>query len=481
MPKPIKKKPSRPVTASKVKRKVPAIEAAIPQRKGPSKEDILSALKVLSQISDDHQTASEWWQELELEKRDAQLLGRKCEKISIISGTTKSESTTEDLDQHFVYRVGTQIIMILTPVHIFSGSNLRRRTIAFLRPLGEIMPWIYAVSGKNINVTAANVLDSEIWTEAVYEFGNFHHVKDFPTDGWDVVHNRRKGISFACHAEVKLMLAYACGIYMKYSPNGAKLSVRKQIGQLWTLRKILQSKNKLPLKVEIKIDREPCKSCEAIKKLLEDMSGIHFIITVVLNLGQLKLTRNEGKGKGWYWPNVAEDELSCDEESSDSDEEELDLSPTPRQRKIPSKRVYCDEVGYDDGIDELQLVTPSEVAPSRPQVVIPMRPAMPIPVVKTKSKTKHRTGRKRKWTEDDEDLDRTYEPVASMHGSSNPKQTPRKTPRTGLISPIYTPPFHQIEEDFEETHITKKTVRLVERDMSPSARAQIRKFSYCTL
>jgi hypothetical protein len=405
----------------------------------------------------------------------------------------------EDFDQFFLYRNGNKL-MILSPVEIFKSPRTvsKKKVFGFIRRAGTSTPLMYSISGYTEYLNPhPKLLDTNEWPGLVYTFGFFYGHR-FQTDGWDGTHGMVNGANEAGHAEPQLMLFYACYLLTKLS--GVVEPISKQFNRLYRLRDFKSAKT-----AEIFLSRAPCQSCKRFQELIEDITGISFIIKVTSNVGRISLSRDQYGYE--VLPTCAED---SDTENA-AHQEELrsmlrQIKGLTKDNEKLKKRMALPMPSTEESESEDSLT--EEAPKSRVQIVVPKRrliearvpktdrsPAANVTTKTSKMTTKEknhsskvfaisefadlpRTPRKRRYnSEDDEDyqLPGGQSLVDTSPTGSTAK---RKSSRSGLSS-TKPPQFESWEDlafndsDFEEIE------RVVRRERSVISLARrLKKFKH---
>ena len=240
---------------------------------------------------------------------------------------TESElsESSKVLDQYFVFRASSNSVMLLAPVESLQCNHRynNKKVLGFIRTQGTSFPLMLALPGwKTCAEAHDRLLDSELWSERVHQFAE-HVGHQFRTDGFDLLHNKKVGLSHASHVECKLMLWFAHHIYARRIKE--EVNFRKLIC-LHSLKSTIEA--------DIVVSEEPCKQCKTFKNLIEWYTGLKFTFKVCSNLGLLQSYRDANGRKSY--PRFAYDESEPDVSSlvEEEDEEEHIYPLQPRSPNI---------------------------------------------------------------------------------------------------------------------------------------------------
>jgi hypothetical protein len=327
-----RKKPSANVKKAKKKKKAkpkPKSKPAAAKKPIASPEKILRALEVVLKYfegigSEDH--VQDWMDDNGFSERDdLQKLRKSCTAISNIlqakaspvevSGETEASETMKILDEYYVFRAGSNSVMLLAPIEAFRCNQRysRKKVLGLIRKSGHGggYPLMFAFPGwKSCVEEHPRMLDSEIWSDRVLQFADLHG-HTFRTDGFDVHHQKKVGASFASHVEGKLMLFFACELLQRRVHE--KLDLRR----LWRLRDLTSG-----TEAKIFISEKACNDCLKFKRVVESVTGLNFTFQVCKNLGMLHPFRTP-KGYKRYPLYAGEEE----EEDEEDQEDEEDFQP----------------------------------------------------------------------------------------------------------------------------------------------------------
>jgi hypothetical protein len=264
--------------------------------KEKKKEKFLRAFKEVTSCLksvEDEEDVEDWMGDMGISGEDIKNVRKSCEAISnLLRVKEKPVKTTrqdnETLDQYFVLRQGYRSVILLAPVESLRCNSRygKKKVLGVLRKVGMACPLKLAFPGwKNCADAHDRLLDSELWAERVLKFAK-HIDHRFKDNGFDQYHKKEIGASYASHVEPKLMLFFACRLFV--NRVGEPLNLRK----LHLLRR-LQSGTE----AEIIVSEEPCTDCKKFQEVIELVTGLKFKVKVCQNLGILKRYRNDKGAK----------------------------------------------------------------------------------------------------------------------------------------------------------------------------------------
>ena len=356
-------------------------------------------------------------------------LRRACTAISdllkaraspVNTGNRVSESSS-GLDEYFIYRAASNSVMLLGPIESIRCNRYysNKKVLGFIRRRGEGYPFMIAFPGWTPCAEAhEKVLDSEIWTKYVMQFAK-NVGFTFQEDRFEVHNKIRPGTTHASHVEPKLLLFFACHIFIKRMKRKANLK------QLHLLRHSGST-----TEVEIFISEEPCYSCKKFKREIETVTGLKFHFRVCRNLATLKFYRNTRGCK--TYPSFAADEaelverIQIEEEDNNEEYEEYERR-FPLQPRSPN----------------IMVIMKSHISSTKTEITHAKLSSVKNQSLAIIDVTKPPC-RKRQY-EDTEDEDDYAEPQRRLQSSSKCAITPPRRTRasiksgTGLMSPTPTP------------------------------------------
>lgn len=209
------------------------------------------------------------------------------------AGNTTTPEILESFKDYFVYRSSPKNFTILAPVDVFSiTKDVKKKTIGFIRAMGEDWPLMYSISGVESCIKHPKVLDNDEWSRLSFEFGKNHGFQS-QCSGWErsQKRNKEKGTDAASHVERKLMLWYSAMMLEKHTRKNETPDIL--LLKLHKLHRIFpRDIDSTQVTAEILLNRKPCKNCRVFRDMLEDITGLKFIFTFIPTLGKCALRRN---------------------------------------------------------------------------------------------------------------------------------------------------------------------------------------------